>query len=39
MKNILVLGAAGRTGRYILRELNADDNLKITAFDIRLDAA
>lgn len=38
MKNIPVLGAAGRTGRYILRELNADDNLKITAFDIRLDA-
>lgn len=37
MKNILVLGAAGRTGRYILRALNAEENLHVTAFDIRPD--
>ena len=38
MKNILILGAAGRTGRYILRALSIDTSLNITALDIRLDA-
>ena len=38
MKNVLVLGAAGRTGRYILRALNADESLRVMALDIRPDA-
>ena len=35
---MLVLGAAGRTGRYILRALNVDEGLRVTALDIRPDA-
>ena len=38
MKNVIVLGAAGRTGVYIIKRLIKEDGgIKITAMDIRRD--
>ena len=35
MKNVVVLGASGRTGVYILRRLSKIDGICVTAFDIK----
>lgn len=32
MKNVIVFGASGRTGRYIIRKMMAEKNVKLTVF-------